>query len=278
MSATGKPPTSPGELADELHAFGNAVMFFTRIPVPKRLRWSDALMQKAAAWYPAVGWIVGGVGASVTWLGFQVFATPLVPVLLGMIATLLLTGAFHEDGLADTCDAFFGGYTRDRVLEIMKDSRVGSFGAAGLIMVLLTKAALLTACIASTEWVRVGSPVLCLIMCHSISRAASATLLRLLTYVRANDLVGAKSKPMATRISSARLLFALLVGFAPAAFFVAPRRLPMLIALVAVTTVGMAVWFRKRIGGYTGDCLGATQQIVELVVLAVLAAQVSLWK
>ncbi len=264
--------------SDELHAFGNAVMFFTRIPMPKRLRWSEGLMQKAAAWYPAVGVLVGGFGAGVTWLGLRFFATPFVPVLLGMIATLLLTGAFHEDGLADTCDAFFGGYTRDRVLEIMKDSRVGSFGAAGLVMVLITKAVLLVECLNSKQWQRVGSPVLCLAVCHSLSRGASAALLRLLTYVRANDSIGAKSKPMATQISAARLLFALAVAIAPAALIVTPRRLPMLIALTAVATVGMAVWFRKRIGGYTGDCLGATQQITELVVLAVLAAQDSLWK
>jgi adenosylcobinamide-GDP ribazoletransferase len=263
--------------SDEVHAFGNAVMFFTRIRVPKRLQWSEALMQKAAAWYPAVGWIVGGIGAGVTWLSGRFFPAALVPVLFGMIATLLVTGAFHEDGLADTCDAFFGGYTRDRVLEIMKDSRVGSFGAAGLFMVLVTKAALLVACIEKPGWSRFGNPVFCLVVCHSISRAASATLLRLLTYVRANDLIGAKSKPMATRITSPRLLFGLLTGFAPAALFVHPSRLPMLVALAAVTTVGMAVWFRKRIGGYTGDCLGATQQVVEMVVLAVLAAQVSSW-
>ena len=264
-------------IADEVHAFGNAVMFFTRIRVPKQLRWSDELMQKAAAWYPAVGVIVGSCGALAAWLALAVFPGYAMAAIVATIATVLITGAFHEDGLADTCDALFGATDSRRVLEIMKDSRIGSFGAAGLILAILAKVSLLTIVLASSDWARAGSPVMALVVCHTVSRTASASVLRLLSYARANDSFEAKSKPMATRISLLRLLFAVTTAGVVIGVFVSPRRIPLLVGLTALTTVMMAVWFRRRIGGYTGDCLGAVQQITEIVVLAVLAAEVSAW-
>ncbi len=251
-------------------------MFFTRLRVPKSLRWSEALMQKAAGWYPLVGALVGALGAGVAWLSLQIFP-PLIAAVLSTIATMLITGAFHEDGLADVCDAFWGGYTRDRVLEIMKDSRVGTFGSAGLGMVLLAKVALLDVVLSQPDWLRWGGVVVALIVVHTVSRAASVSLLRLLTYVRANDTVGAKSKPMATKVSIPRLVFALACGALPLVLFVEPRRIGAVISLCALAAVGLAVWFRKRIGGYTGDCLGAVQQLTEVIALAVLAAQVPAW-
>ncbi len=233
-------------------------------------------MQKAAAWYPFVGTLVGTLGAAVAWLALQVFP-PLVAALFSTIGTMLITGAFHEDGLADVCDAFWGGYTRDRVLEIMKDSRVGTFGSAGLGIVLLTKVALLQLVLSNASWQRQGSVVVALVVVHTVSRAASVSLLRLLSYVRANDAVGSKSKPMATRITNGRLAFALATPLLPLLMFVDLRRVPAMIGCTALTAVGMAVWFRKRIGGYTGDCLGAVQQLTEVVALAVLAAKVAAW-
>ncbi len=271
--------------ADELHAFGNAVMFFTRIRLPKRLRWSEELMQKAAGWYPAVGLIVGLIAAGVAWMTLRVF-DPAVAAATSTIVTLLVTGAFHEDGLADSCDALFGASEPTRVLEIMKDSRIGSFGAAGLIMVLLTKVLLLTSILSTGVngsaagtggWQRQGNTVMALVVAHTVSRAASVSVLRMLTYVRANDLIGAKSKPMATRISLPRLSFALVTAALVVAVLVSPRRIPMLVGLTALSTVALAVWFKRRIGGYTGDCLGAVQQITEIVVLGVLAAKVISW-
>jgi adenosylcobinamide-GDP ribazoletransferase len=261
---------------DEVHALGNAVMFFTRVRVPRSLRWSEELMQKAAAWYPLIGVLVGSFGAFVAWVSLQVFPA-IVAAVLSTIATMLITGAFHEDGLADVCDAFWGGYTRDRVLEIMKDSRVGTFGAAGLGMVLLTKVVLLELVLSNDNWLARGSVVMALVVVHAVSRSASVSLLRLLTYVRANDSVGSKSKPMATKITPGRLLFAIFIAVVPLVWFVDLRRVPAMISLCALTAVGLAVWFRKRIGGYTGDCLGAVQQLTEVVALAVLAAEVTQW-
>jgi adenosylcobinamide-GDP ribazoletransferase len=265
-------------LHDEFHAFGNAVMFFTRIPLPTGLRWSDALMRKAATWYPAVGVLVGTLGAGVAWGALELFESTLVAAALSTIATMLLTGAFHEDGLADVCDAFFGGYTPERVLEIMKDSRVGSFGAGGLCMVLLTKVMLLGEVLtAQSGWVRIGGTWVALVVAHAASRAASVSVLRLLDYVRANDTIGAKSKPMATSISAPRLLVAIGTGLTPALLFVAPGRVLGLVVGCAVVTGLLSAWFRKRIGGYTGDCLGTVQQLTELTVLAVLAMEASPW-
>jgi adenosylcobinamide-GDP ribazoletransferase len=264
-------------LGEELHAFGNAVMFFTRLRVPRRLRWSEDLMQRATAWYPAVGALVGAIAAAVAWIALQIFPGALIAAVACTLATILVTGGFHEDGLADTCDAMFGATEPTRVLEIMKDSRIGSFGALGLITVVGLKIALLSVLLQSASWNRVGHGVLVLIVGHSVSRGASVSVLRLLSYVRANDSVGAKSKPMGTKISRPRLGYALATAAIPVAVLVSPRRIPMLVGLTALTTVSMAVWFRRRIGGYTGDCLGAVQQITEIVVLGVLAAEVSSW-
>jgi adenosylcobinamide-GDP ribazoletransferase len=126
-------------MADELRYFLTAVGYFTRVPLPQRLAvWVgfEPHYLNAAARYPAVGLLVGVAGALVTGLAWQLWS-PSVAIVLGMAATLLLTGAFHEDGLADCVDAFGGGYRPEDVLAIMHDSRVGAFGAIAIVVALL---------------------------------------------------------------------------------------------------------------------------------------------
>ena len=140
-----------------------ALQFFTRIPVTGRLAawvgYSPAMLRASAAHYPGVGWLVGGVTAAV--LALVLMALPTVPALpwvaavLSTVAGVMLTGTFHEDGLADTADGLGGGLTREHALEIMKDSRIGSYGAIALVLALLAKVSLLAMLVQVSPWMAV---------------------------------------------------------------------------------------------------------------------------
>lgn len=236
----------------ELAAIRAAVMFFTRVPVPSSDQHDPADLQRAAAWFPLVGWLVGAVAAGVWWAAAQVWP-PAVASGLSLVATLLLTGAFHEDGFADVCDGFGGGYTKERVLEIMRDSRVGAFGAIGVVVMLGLKWQVVAA-------LPVGAGVATLFAGHALSRAAAVSLMAMLPYVREESI---KAKPLATELSGGRLVTALVCGLAPLVGL--PARCAWSLAGVAVVWWWLARWFRRRIGGYTGDCLGAAQQVTEVV-------------
>lgn len=243
----------------ELEYFFAALRFFTRLPAPAWVGHSAEQLNHAARYFPAVGIVVGAIGAGVTLAAGLLWPPPLA-VLLGMAATLLATGAFHEDGLADSVDGFGGGWTREEVLRIMKDSRIGSFGAIGIGLALLMKFAVLR------ELAVLPAPTFAalLIAGHSISRFASTTLICALDYAR--DDASAKSKPLATRLGKGELAVAALCGLAPCLLLPAANvtNVALALLLVAGITLLAARYFVRRIGGYTGDCLGATQQLTEL--------------
>lgn len=246
-------------MKSELRAFRQAVMFFTRLPVGSQAHWQPDDLQKAATYFPLVGWLVGGVGAGAWWLAAQVWP-PMIASGISLVATLLLTGAFHEDGLADVCDGFGGGYTKERVLAIMRDSRVGAFGAIGVVMAL------------GLKWQAVAAlpPLLtpmALVAAHALSRGAAVSLMATLPYVREEE---SKAKPMATELRGGRLLVALAFALAPLCLL--PVRFTWCVVPVAATRFVLGRWFKYRISGYTGDCLGAAQQVSEIVIyLSVLA-------
>jgi adenosylcobinamide-GDP ribazoletransferase len=237
----------------ELEYFFAALRFFTRLPVPAWVGHSSEQLNHAARYFPLVGIIVGAIGAAITLAAMQLWPMPL-GVLLGMAATLLATGAFHEDGLADTIDGFGGGWTREQVLAIMKDSRIGSYGAIGIGLALLAKFEALSALPAATLFAA-------LVAGHAASRFASTTLIFFLDYAR--DDASAKSKPLATRMGKGEFAAASLFGLAPCLLLPATQA-AVALALVALVAVLAARHFVKRIGGYTGDCLGAVQQLAEL--------------
>mgnify|MGYP004701904867 CR=1 FL=1 len=241
----------------ELEYFFAALRFFTRLPVPAWVGHSSAQLNHAARYFPLVGVIVGAIGAAVTLAALQLWPATLA-VILGMAATLLATGAFHEDGLADSIDGCGGGWTREQVLAIMKDSRIGSYGAVGIGLTLLAKFAALTALAAVSP---APTFLAALIAGHSVSRFASTTLIFALDYVR--DDASSKSKPLATRLGRGELAVAALFGLAPCLLLPAASVIVAL-ALVGLVTLLAARYFVRRIGGYTGDCLGATQQLSEL--------------
>ncbi|WP_354679467.1 adenosylcobinamide-GDP ribazoletransferase [Cupriavidus plantarum] len=269
--------------ADELRFFLTALGYFTRVPLPSGLaRWvgfTPEQLNAAARYFPLVGLLVGVIGAMATWAAAHLWS-PSVAVLVGMAATLLLTGAFHEDGLADCVDAFGGGYTREDVLRIMHDSRVGAFGAIAVVIALLLKWQLLLQ-IGTTGGVAVL--VATIVAAHGASRAMAITYLSTHDYVRDEG----KARPVAHRLRGAGLLFALVCGVVPLVWMSMGGFLPggdgigvagalpfALVTLVALLLLRLALgaYFVRRIGGYTGDCLGFAQQLAELLVYFVAAA------
>ena len=241
----------------ELEYFFAALRFFTRLPVPAWVGHSRDQLDHAARYFPLTGVITGAIGAGVT--EAAALALPVsIAVLLGMATTILVTGAFHEDGFSDSCDGFGGGWEKLQVLTIMKDSRVGSYGAIGVALILMAKFNALmelNAAFAPSVF------VLALIAGHALSRFAATALIYVLDYVR--DDQTSKSKPLATRMGRGELAVAAIFGLAPCVWLPAMQ---VLVGLaLAVTVTGFAArYFVKRIGGYTGDCLGATQQVAEL--------------
>ena len=245
----------------ELAFFLAAIGYFTRLPVPAWVGFSAESLRQAARYLPAVGLIVGGVAAAVFWAAARVWPPP-VAVLLAMAASITLTGAFHEDGLSDTADGLGGGWDKQRILEIMKDSRVGSYGVIALVLALLGKFVLLS----SLEPAQV--PV-SLLLAHAFSRFCCLLPMAIMDYARADE--ASKSRPVTQRLGAGSLLFAL-TPIAPLLTLLAPMQLLAGVVLALLTTLWLARKFKRWLGGYTGDCLGAIQQVAELGVLLGVAA------
>jgi adenosylcobinamide-GDP ribazoletransferase len=278
-----------------LREFLLALQFFTRIPVTGRLAdwvgFSPGLLRASAAHFPAVGALVGAVAALVfgvvqASLPVNVFA-PLIAAALSTIATAMLTGAFHEDGLADLADGLGGSQDADRALEIMKDSRVGAFGALALVMALLTKVSLLallgsmedaatrididtgidiTADSSVLAWYFDGAyACAALFVGHVVSRGLPLLLIRYLPHLAGSG--ASKSKPLADHISTPRLLIGL--GWCAAALALGmavlePGSLLIASGFALVALLYMARLLRRRLQGFTGDGLGAAQQVCEI--------------
>lgn len=261
----------------ELRLAAIALQFLTRVPIPRWVGFEPAWLHHCVRHFPLVGALVGAWGALVLWAASWVWP-PLVAATLSLIATVWLTGAFHEDGLADTCDGLGGSVGRERALEIMKDSRIGTYGAVALVLALGLKVATVSALSADLAFA-----IAALVWSHAISRAAPVMLVWRLPY--AGDAAHAKAKPLATQVGPEGVTAALawVAVLSALAWWAAPERLHLTLALALaigtavalLATAGCARWLRRRLGGFTGDTLGATQQIVEgaclLAWLAVLA-------
>ncbi len=226
-----------------------ALVFFTRVPLMLP-DYDEADLARSTRYFPLVGLLVGAFGALVFWLGD--FLLPLeLAVLLSMVATLLLTGAFHEDGLSDAVDGLGGGWEKEQVLTIMTDSRVGSYGAIAIVLALLIK-------FQALSHLSAAMIPLALVAGHALSRFCATLVIATQSYVKPEG----KAKPLATQITPGELLVAAVFGLLPLVLL----DIRLLSALVPVTLVWF--WFsakiRSRIGGYTGDCLGAMQQLTEV--------------
>lgn len=244
-------------LSEQLNLWWIAVAFFTRIPVPASVEFSQASLNRASRYFPAVGWLIGALCATALWLLMLVFPQD-VAVLISIAISLLLTGCFHEDGLADTCDGLGGGWTREQKLSIMKDSRIGTYGAAALWVSLTLKFVVLSQLI---------NPVLALLVAHPLSRIIPTVFIAAMSYV--SDVDTSKAKPLAESGSGADTAIAIITGLIALMFI----NNPFIILFVLLVLAGVAYVFLKRqIGGFTGDALGAVQQVCELAIYLSLLA------
>ena len=246
-----------------------AVQFFTRIPVTGRLAawvgYSPAMLRASAAHFPGVGWLAALLSAGVyAALHAALAPQPLAPAVAAVfctVATVWMTGGFHEDGLADVVDGLGGAADRERALNIMKDSRLGAFGAMALVLALLAKTSLLALLGAHS----LQAALLALAGGHVLSRFWPLLIVRGLPHV--GDTARSKSKPLADQISASALAVALAWCLVPLALVGWAQPAPFLIAaagLSGMAAAWMARWFARRLQGFTGDCLGATQQVSEI--------------
>jgi adenosylcobinamide-GDP ribazoletransferase len=255
-----------------------ALQFFTRVPVTGRLAawvgFSPTMLRASAAHFPGVGWLVGVVGAGVFLLaqsGLPGVAGALAAAVLSTIATVWLTGAFHEDGLADVVDGLGGSADRARALQIMKDSRIGAFGALALVLALALKIALLAVLAGQGAM----SAATALMGAHVLSRLAPLFLIRWLPYV-GDEGAASKSKPLADAIGGGALLVGVLYALPAVLLLLFTHPFAQAVAALlagALVALYMARLLARRLQGFTGDGLGATQQLCELVIYLALAWQ-----
>jgi adenosylcobinamide-GDP ribazoletransferase len=237
------------------HSFLLALGFFSRIPVPSKPDFKPADMAGISAFFPLVGWIIS-LGMVLVYLGLHLLLPPSISMIGMLAAGIWLTGALHEDGLADTADGLGGGFEREHVLTIMHDSRVGSYGVLALTIILLLKFTALSAMSASVMlWVVVAG--------HSVSRLAGVMLMQTLAYVRPQGKGGSMTQPL----GKPALAFAIFTGLLPllgAFWFIHLVFLPLILLAVALVWWWFRATLKRRLGGYTGDCVGAMQQLTEI--------------
>ena len=240
-------------MINQIRSFLIALTFYTRIPVNLKMQYSKEAALNCTKFLPVIGWIVGGFSALVFYGSTFVFSVS-VSIIFSMISSILITGAFHEDGMADVCDGFGGGHTKERKLEIMKDSHIGAYGVIGLILALMLKFVLLN------EIYYKILPFI-IISAHSLSRFAAITLMNTHQYVRRFE--ESKVISVIKKITISELIFAGICGVLPFLFFQNYLYF-LLIVPVFIARWLFGIYLEKQIGGYTGDCLGAVQQLCEI--------------
>lgn len=250
-------------MLQQLRLFLTAVQFFTRIPVPAWVGHSAQQLDQSARYFTLVGVCVGGLAAIILWAAALVLPLALA-VVLSMLGSILITGAFHEDGLSDFVDGMGGGYTREKILAIMKDSHVGAYGVIAIVLVLLLKFQVLLALIHTARSVAFAAATL--IAAHAVSRLMAVSIMLTQQYVRVDD--SARAKPAAQGLSRSSFAIALLV--AAAAIMLLPIAGASIVSVFSALACALLLriylaWqLQRRLGGYTGDCLGAVQQVTEI--------------
>jgi adenosylcobinamide-GDP ribazoletransferase len=252
-------------MKQEFRIFLRALQYFTRLPVPASIGHAADQLGQTARYLPAVGLVVGGIAAATLWLAAHVLPVG-VAVGLSLAAGILVTGAFHEDGLSDFADGL-GGATKERALAIMKDAHVGAYGVIALVLVLLLKyQALLT--LSGTR--SPGYAALALVAGHVLGRILAVSTMATLPYARTDATSRARpvTQPATREFALRAAAVAMPVGILALGLLIAAgARLNGLVAALAIALmvrVYLGWQFERRLGGYTGDCLGAMQQLSEL--------------
>ncbi|EAR08121.1 adenosylcobinamide-GDP ribazoletransferase [Reinekea blandensis] len=235
-----------------IHDFLLAVGYFTRIPVPAHPNFSETALKRSAVYFPLIGVLVGGALAVICLLAMMLWSTP-VAVIVTLACGFLMTGAFHEDGWADTFDGFGGAFEREKKLSIMTDSRLGTYGSLALWAVLTLKA------LALIELVEVAG-VLVFLLLHGLSRWGAMSAMIWLRYAKTE---ASKAKPVVQQLSFGRWLLSGLVLTPAFALWPPITMMTLLLSAALLTAVWLWLCYRQ-IGGYTGDTLGAGQQWLEV--------------
>lgn len=230
-----------------------AVQFLTRIPVPTLQNFEDDWITRSARYFPLVGHIIGGLCAMLLLAATHLWPGA-IPVLLALTFGILLTGAFHEDGLADTADGLGGGRDKDQRLTIMKDSRIGTYGALALGLCLALKAAALIA-------VPPAIAALLLFVAHGTGRAVAVVAMHVLPYAGSRE--AAKSKPVAIGVTTKECVVSVMIGLWPLLLLPASQAIAAM-AFGCILAACIILAAHRLIGGYTGDVLGAVEQVFEL--------------
>ena len=242
------------KLIKEYHRFWTAVSFYSRLPVPKNINYELSASGEASKYLPIVGFIISSILGLVFYLSIMIFPKS-ISVFLTLLFGALLTGLIHEDGYSDFIDGFGGGWNKEKILTIMKDSSIGVFGTVGLIFLLGIKFTLLLE-------MPTGTIPFVIIFAGLTSRANAVSLMYDMNYARSED---SKSNKMVKRISLAELIFIGICGILPLVFFKNPYLIIILVALL-LFRFWIKYFMNKWINGYTGDCLGFVQQISEIII------------
>ena len=244
-----------------------AFLYFTRLPLWRLHQPAKGSYRSVVEFWPLVGWLTGGLMGAAIYFGSMLFPYA-VALLLAMVLRLLLTGALHEDGLADFIDGFGGGgNNRQRVLDIMKDSHIGTYGVLGLLLYELLL-------FASLYSLSPRLAALCVVAADPFAKMVASQLVMLMPYARNEE--QAKSKVVYRRIGTAASVGLAVQGLLPMAGFLYLTGFPwqsvLFIPALVMYLLYMLVW--KRLRGYTGDCCGAACLLVELTVFLVVSALV----
>ncbi|WP_368187400.1 adenosylcobinamide-GDP ribazoletransferase [Aestuariibius sp. HNIBRBA575] len=239
-----------------------AIGLLTRLPISVDTDQAQARAAIAPWAYPLVGLVVGGLAAVMGYIALWFDISPTITAGLAVVVMIVVTGALHEDGLADTCDGLWGGWDRERRLQIMKDSKIGTYGVLGLILSVILRWAGYMALI------EVGFLWAVLLLVPMISRAPMVVLMATLPHARTTGLSHSVGRPV-WQIAVLACVTAAILGLV-----IWPAKMLAICVVLAICTFGIAKLARAKIGGQTGDILGASQQISEIAVLLVLVTTV----
>ncbi|ALL05423.1 cobalamin synthase [Pedobacter sp. PACM 27299] len=250
-------------MKEELRIFFTAMMFYTQLPCPKWVDHNPEYMNKSTRYFPLIGWLVGGLSFLVFWLSNFLFGLE-IAVILSLAAGVYITGSFHEDGFADVFDGFGGGWTKSKILDIMKDSRLGTYGVVSLIFLFGIKYLALQKVAGNLQ-----SPYLLLLIFityHALARLTAIQLTFTSKYSREDE--SSKSKPIAKSYSYKEVIGAYVFGLAPLAVLTTIHwpLIGVLVPLILLYLISQR-YFNKWLDGYTGDCLGAVEQFAEVITL-----------
>lgn len=229
-----------------------ALIFFTRLPLWRVATVPAGCFRHVVPYWPLAGWLTGGVLSATLWLASHLFPLP-VAWLVAVAVRLLFTGCLHEDGLADFCDGFGGGATRGQTLAIMKDSRIGTYGVAGLALYFLLMA----------QMCLLPLPLLCAVafVADAYAKWCASHVVNLLPYARKEG--ESKAGVVYARMTVPEFAAGCLAGWLPLLLLL-PAGLWGASLCPPVLFFCLAGWMKRRLGGYTGDCCGALFLLCEL--------------